>query len=139
MYLRAPGLPLPYVFGLAMVGIIALGLIFGLAPATARKGFSGHMFFLGAAFMLLETRSLVTFALLFGSTWLVNSLVFFAILCSVMLAVFLSARFPVRPSVPLYAVLLGALVLAYLIPQGAFLSIETVPARYAAASLVAFL
>ena len=57
------------------------------------------MFFLGAAFMLLETRSLVTFALLFGSTWLVNSLVFFAILCSVMLAVFISARFPIRPSI----------------------------------------
>ena len=52
------------------------------------------MFFLGAAFMLLETRSLVTFSLLFGSTWLVNSLVFFAILCSVMLAVFISAKFP---------------------------------------------
>ena len=52
------------------------------------------MFFLGAAFMLLETRSLVTFALLFGSTWLVNSLVFFAILCSVMLAVFLSLALP---------------------------------------------
>src|SRR2546430_5322053 len=29
-----------------LVGIIALGLIFGLTPATARKGFSGHMFFL---------------------------------------------------------------------------------------------
>ena len=36
--------------------------------------------------------------MLFGSTWLVNSLVFFAILCSVMLAVFLSSRFPIRPS-----------------------------------------
>jgi hypothetical protein len=97
------------------------------------------MFFLGAAFMLLETRSLVTFALLFGSTWLVNSLVFFAILCSVMLAVFLSAHFPVRPSVPLYAVLFGALILAYVVPQEAFLSIGVLPFRYALASLVAFL
>jgi SAM-dependent methyltransferase len=139
MYLRDRGLPWPYVAGLAMVGVIALGLIFGLAPAAARKGFNGHMFFLGAAFMLLETRSLVTFALLFGSTWLVNSLVFFAILCSVMLAVFLSARFPLRPSVPLYAVLFGALILAYLIPQEAFLSIDALPLRYALASLVAFL
>jgi hypothetical protein len=89
--------------------------------------------------MLLETRSLVTFALLFGSTWLVNSLVFFAILCSVMLAVFLSARFPLRPSPPLYGLLVAALVLAYLIPQDAFLSIQSLPLRYASASLVAFL
>jgi SAM-dependent methyltransferase len=139
MYLRAPALPWVYIAGLVMVGVIALGLIFGLAPATARRGFSGHMFFLGAAFMLLETRSLVTFALLFGSTWLVNSLVFFAILCSVMLAVFLSARFPLRPSVPLYAVLVAALLLAYFVPQDAFLSIDVLPLRYALASLVAFL
>ncbi|MCA1646598.1 MAG: hypothetical protein LC797_14450, partial [Chloroflexi bacterium] len=139
MYLRGPALPWVYIAGLAMVGVIALGLIFGLAPATARKGFSGHMFFLGAAFMLLETRSLVTFALLFGSTWLVNSLVFFAILCSVMLAIFLSARFPLRPSAPLYALLVAALVAAYLIPQEAFLSIDFLPLRYALASIVAFL
>jgi Spermine/spermidine synthase domain len=139
MYLREPGLPLPYIFGLAMVAIIALGLIFGLAPATARKGFSGHMFFLGAAFMLLETRSLVTFALLFGSTWLVNSLVFFAVLCSVMLAILISTRFNVRPSIPLYGLLVAALVLAYVVPQDAFLSIDFLPLRYGLASLVAFL
>jgi hypothetical protein len=139
MYLRAPALPWVYVAGLAMVGVIALGLIFGLAPASARRGFSGHMFFLGAAFMLLETRSLVTFALLFGSTWLVNSLVFFAILCSVMLAIFLSSKFPLRPSAPLYGLLVVALVAAYLIPQDAFLSIDFLPLRYALASIVAFL
>ena len=35
-----------------------------------------RMFFLGAAFMLLEAKAVVQMALLFGSTWLVNSLVF---------------------------------------------------------------
>jgi hypothetical protein len=139
MYLRDPGMPWVYLAGLAMVGVIALGLIFGLAPRSALRGFNWHMFFLGAAFMLLETRSLVTFSLLFGSTWLVNSLVFFAILCSVMLAIFLSSRFDIRPSVPLYMALFAALLLAYFIPQSAFLSIDSLPLRYAAASLVAFL
>jgi hypothetical protein len=139
MYLRDPGMPWVYLAGLAMVGVIALGLIFGLAPRSALRGFNWHMFFLGAAFMLLETRSLVTFSLLFGSTWLVNSLVFFAILCSVMLAIFLSSRFNIRPSVPLYMALFAALLLAYFIPQSAFLSIDSLPLRYAAASLVAFL
>jgi hypothetical protein len=139
MYLRSPALPWVYIAGLAMVGVIALGLIFGLAPASTRKGFSLHMFFLGAAFMLLETRSLVSFALLFGSTWLVNSLVFFAILCSVMLAVFLSSRFPIRPSPLLYGLLVLSLILAYMIPQDAFLSIDSLPIRYASASIVAFL
>jgi hypothetical protein len=56
-----------------------------------------------------------------------------------MLAVFLSARFPLRPSIPLYVVLFAALMLAYLVPQDAFLSISALPLRYGLASLVAFL
>ena len=31
------------------------------------------LFLLGAAFLLLETRSVTGFALLFGTTWVVNS------------------------------------------------------------------
>jgi SAM-dependent methyltransferase len=139
MYLRDPAMPSVFIAGLGMVAAIALLLIFGLAPVTARRGFNGHMFFLGAGFMLLETRSLVTFSLLFGSTWLVNSLVFFAILCSVLLAVFLSSRFKLRPSIPVYALLVAALLLAYFVPQDAFLSIGSLPLRYGLASLVAFL
>ncbi len=41
---------------------------------------SPHFFLLGVAFLLLETRSLVTFSLLFGTTWIVNALAFFALL-----------------------------------------------------------
>src|SRR5207247_11045664 len=55
------------------------------------------------------------------------------------LAVFLSARFPLRPSLPLYAALVAALLLAYFVPQDAFLSITFLPLRYGLASLVAFL
>ena len=47
---------------------------------------SGPMFFLGAGFMLLETKGVVHMALLFGSTWMVNSIVFFAILVMVLLS-----------------------------------------------------
>jgi hypothetical protein len=65
--------------------------------------------------------------------------VFFAILCSVMLAVFLSAKFPIKPSPPLYVLLVAALLLAYFVPQDAFLSIGVLPLRYTLASLVAFM
>jgi hypothetical protein len=44
------------------------------------------MFFLGAAFMLLETKAVVQLSLLFGSTWLVNSMVFFTVLLMILLA-----------------------------------------------------
>ena len=38
------------------------------------------LFFMGAAFLLLETNYVVQFALLFGTTWLVNALVFAGVL-----------------------------------------------------------
>ncbi|MBV9357842.1 MAG: hypothetical protein JO023_20205, partial [Chloroflexi bacterium] len=139
MYLRSPAMPIIYIEGLAMVAAIALLLIFGLTPRSVRSGFNWHMFFLGAAFMLLETRSLVTFSLLFGNTWLVNSLVFFAILCSVLLAVFLSSRLPIRPTRLLYALLMASLVLAYVVPADWLLSIENEVVRYTIASTIAFL
>ena len=44
------------------------------------------MFFLGAGFMLLETKGVVQMALLFGSTWMVNSIIFFAILVMILLS-----------------------------------------------------
>jgi hypothetical protein len=51
-----------------------------------RIALDSRMFFLGAAFMLLETRAVAQMALLFGSTWLVNSSVFFTILVLILLA-----------------------------------------------------
>ena len=42
------------------------------------------MFFLGAGFMLVETKAVVHMALLFGGTWMVNSVVFFAVLVMIL-------------------------------------------------------
>lgn len=65
------------------------------------------LFFMGAAFMLLEAKNIVQFALLFGTTWQVNSLVFAGVLFSIYLGVELArhVRLP-RPTLP-YAALLG--------------------------------
>jgi hypothetical protein len=141
-----------YMLGLATIGLISLVSVGLIAPRVRRAGiratgmasggataFNAHMFFMGMAFMLLETRSLVTFALLFGSTWLVNSLVFFAVLTSVLIAVAISARLSVRPSAWLYAVLLGGLVLAYQLPADALLDVPNPLVRYGLATGVAFL
>ena len=43
-----------------------------------------QLFFLGAGFMLVETKAVVAMALLFGSTWVVNSVVFFAVLVMIL-------------------------------------------------------
>ena len=44
------------------------------------------MFFLGAGFMLLEAKGVVHMALLFGSTWVVNSVGSPAILATILLS-----------------------------------------------------
>ena len=60
---------------------------------------------MGAAFLLLETKNVVQFALLFGTTWFVNALVFFGILLAVLLAVEVARRVPLPPLPWLYALL----------------------------------
>jgi hypothetical protein len=95
------------------------------------------MFFLGVAFMLLEVKSLTTFALLFGSTWLVNSLVFFAILSSVLLAVLVNRRFKFKRIGLLYLLLFGILVLNLVLPPETLL-LNNLVMRYLAASVLAF-
>src|SRR5206468_2146524 len=41
---------------------------------------------MGTAFLLLETKSVIQFSLLFGTTWLNNSLIFLGVLLSVLAA-----------------------------------------------------
>jgi hypothetical protein len=89
------------------------------------------------AFLLLETRSIVTFSLLFGTTWYVNALVFFAILGSVLAAVAVSGRLRSRDPRLLYAGLAGSLLLAYLLPPSALL-LDPPILRYVVGSAIAF-
>ncbi len=137
LYLVGHSFPLIYIEGLAMVLVFALGGALTLAPRKVLRRFDWHMFFLGAAFMLLEVKSLTTFSLLFGSTWLVNSLVFFAILCSVLLAILFNRRFKVKRIAPVYLLLFAILVFNILLPPEALLLSNPV-IRYILASALAF-
>ncbi len=137
LYLVGHSFPLIYIEGLAMVLVFALGGTLILAPRKVLRRFDWHMFFLGTAFMLLEVKSLTTFSLLFGSTWLVNSLVFFAILCSVLLAILFNRRFKVKRIAPVYLLLFAILVLNILLPPEALLLSNPV-IRYILASALAF-
>ncbi|MHC4610991.1 MAG: spermine/spermidine synthase domain-containing protein, partial [Planctomycetota bacterium] len=85
LYLREPTLSWLYLRGMAIIGGLGLMLLLLLAPGR-KVGFNGRMFFLGAGFLLLETKAVVHMALVFGSTWLVNSLVFFSILVMILAA-----------------------------------------------------
>ena len=139
LYLRQPQIAPSYVIALAIVllfAVLAVGVA-ARATSTPIRRFSPHFFVLGVAFLLLETRSLVTFSLLFGSTWLVNSLVFFGILASVLAAVFVTARFRLRDPRPLYALLLVSLGLGFVLDPASLL-IDPLWLRYLLAVTITF-
>ncbi len=92
---------------------------------------------MGCAFTLLETRSIVKFLLLFGATWLVNSLVFLAILFVVLIANWLVARYKFSQLWLLYTCLLVALVLNYVIPLQTLL-FDNLLIRYSLATALLF-
>ena len=137
VYLPHKSFPAIYIRGLAVVAAISLAAIFLIAPRQTLRRFDWHMFFLGAAFALLEVKALTTFALLFGSTWLVNSLVFFAILASVLLAVRVNASFVIRRIWIYYLLLFAALALNLAVRPETLL-FGNVLTRYLIASSLAF-
>jgi Spermine/spermidine synthase domain len=137
LYLPDRSFPTIYILGLAMVALYALIGTVTFAPRNTLRRFDWHMFFLGMAFMLLEVKSLTTFSLLFGSTWLVNSLVFFAILSSVLLAILVNRRFKFKRISVFYLLLFGVLLLNILLPPDALLLSNPI-LRYMLASVLAF-
>jgi len=137
LYLKNPSLPRFY--SIALLAILALSaiLIRVVAPKNTINRYGMPFFFMGAAFTLLETKSIVNFFLLFGSTWLVNALVFFAILLVVLIANVIASRFKFSRVWILYGLLLIALVANYAIPLNAFLA-ENFLLRYGVIVLFLF-
>lgn len=140
-YLRHRAIPAFYWHTLLLM-LGASVLLIGVAAGSSGRVL-GHMrsyldlACMGAAFLLLETKNVVQFALLFGTTWFVNSLVFAGVLISIWLAVE-TARHVRLPRMPLlYLALLGALAAAWAVPQESLLSLSPVP-RFFAATALAF-
>src|SRR5438874_5951479 len=105
----------------------SLGLRRGCARSRApRRETRQHstFSFLEAGFMLVETKAVVTMALLFGSTWVVNSVVFLAVLVMILLANLWTLRFKPARLWPYYAGLLMTLALNAIVPLDFFLGMN---------------
>jgi spermidine synthase len=128
LYLRQPMIPLLSLRGMGIMGGLALLLLFLFLPRPAgsrgRFRFDPRMFFLGAGFMLVETKAVVHLALLFGSTWMVNSVVFFAVLVMILAANLFVLKFRPPRLRAYYGGLLAALGLNLLVPLDFFLGMN---------------
>jgi SAM-dependent methyltransferase len=134
-YLVGHGIP-----GFYLVTLLAI-VLGSIAAVRLSAGPFGQMrpyvdlFFMGAAFLLLETSNVVRFALLFGTTWFVNALVFAGILVSVYLAIEVARRIRFRHPARLYLPLFAAVVLAWAVPPESLLDLDFVPRFVAAVAL----
>ncbi|MGH9873946.1 MAG: hypothetical protein ACRD9S_15965 [Pyrinomonadaceae bacterium] len=140
LYLRKPMIPTLSWRGMLVMGSCGLLLIFLflrrirkaanlVGENDSRDGGEGgalnvQLFFLGAGFMLVETKAVVTMALLFGSTWVVNSVVFFAVLVMILLANRWTIRFQPERLWPYYAGLLATLIMNTVVPLDFFLGMN---------------
>ena len=137
LYLQQRTIPGFYLLTLALILGAALLLIRIGAGALRPMGRYLDLFLMGAAFLLLETKNVVQFALLFGTTWFVNSLVFVGILLAVYLAIEVARRIELGPPWRLYVALIAALIVAWLVPPDLLLGLTVVP-RFIVAIVIAF-
>lgn len=125
LYLQDRLVPDLSIRSIVLLGGLGLLMVWLFLPRgdEGRSGLvlDGRMFFLGAAFMQLETRAVVQLALLFGSTWAVNSLVFAAVLVLILLANVFVQKVPGRSLAPFYGGLVALILLGIAVPPAVFL------------------
>jgi hypothetical protein len=124
-YQRSRGLPIPVVVISAVLIFLCIMLLRDMGTPVRSIGW--HFFFLGAGFMLLEAQIISKVALLFGTTWLVNSIVIGALLLLILAANALTGMKPDFSVTAAYVGLLITLILGFLVPVRAifFPSIAT--------------
>jgi Spermidine synthase len=139
-FLYYQGGPIPAVYLWTLGGILLISLIAVRAlggPLRAMRPYA-DLFFMGAAFMLLETKNIATFALLFGTTWLVNALVFAGVLLIVLAAVETTRRFRTPPLPVVFAGIVASLAVTFFVEPSWLLTLPIVP-RLVVAVLLAFI
>jgi hypothetical protein len=124
LYLRERSIPATYILGL--IGVILISFVMTKRVLPKFRTFSAHFFFMGAAFFLLETKSITEIALLLGSTWIVNAVVIAAILCMIVIANVLVERFEFTDARTFYLLLIVSLIFNYFVSLSTFLGLSLV-------------
>ena len=98
LYMPKKVYPTSYMF---IISVLIISSFIFLRKVTNMKSndFSYSCFFLGAGFMLVETKCITEFAKIFGTTWLVNAIVISAILIMAFIANLIIMK---RVKVPIY-------------------------------------
>jgi hypothetical protein len=113
-YQHEPGIPLIII--IMSVLLVALTRLLIKNTGALGQTINGHFFFLGAGFLLLEAQIVSRMAMLFGTTWLVNSVVIATIL---VLIVAVNILVDAWPSIPIRYAYIGigiCMLVSYFLP-----------------------
>jgi SAM-dependent methyltransferase len=135
LYLQSRTIPISMLGVIVIFVCFALGVLrrtLSLRRLASRQDL--HLFFLGAGFMLLETRGVTELSLLFGSTWIVNAVVIASFLTMGLLANTLVIFRPISRN-SAYSALFILLFLGMFLPYSLFGTLP-VAARVLAAAIV---
>jgi SAM-dependent methyltransferase len=113
-YQHEPGLPFTVI---VMSSVIVLVFYWFLRRiGGSALSLEWHFFFLGSAFLLLEAQIISKMALLFGTTWVVNSIVISFLLLLIVLSNAVVERWPAIPVSVAYGGIFISATIAYAIP-----------------------
>jgi len=129
LYSSPKGQPWVYYLSLVLIVVCGMSLVWWTlrGRGSRERGMDWPMFFLGAGFLLIETKALAELSLLFGSTWVVNTFVFAGIFIMVLLsilAVHLGAGRWLRPA---FGLLAASLIAWYVFPKDTLNALEFWP------------
>jgi SAM-dependent methyltransferase len=117
LYLRDRHMPAHYLRALALILVVSTIVVLFVIRGQAGT-WSWQFFLLGAGFMLLETKSIIQFALLWGSTWVVASLAIASVLTMALVANYVVSKVEITRPWLVGGVLLALLALNFALPVG---------------------
>src|SRR6266851_178111 len=114
-YQHEPGIPLSVILISVLIVLTAFWFMARTGEGSVRIHW--HFFFLGAGFLLLEVQIISKIALLFGTTWVVNSIVVAALLMLIVAANATVSSVPRISRKITYAGILIAAAIGYFVPM----------------------
>jgi len=145
LYLKNHKVPTFYLYAMAILSLMIAGLVWLVYRRSQKSDIQQNKFMqlafilMGVAFLLLETKSVIQFSLLFGTTWINNSLVFLSVLLLVLLANWTAQMIKSEKLIIISFLLLFIscmIIIAY--PIANLLTVENIYSRYVLASLIIF-
>ena len=141
-FLYANPLGQPVVYYVSLLLLVLLGAVFvvQIVRSSVPDGkfqMDWQMFFLGAGFLLLETKGIAEMSLLFGSTWIVNTFMFAGVFVMVLLANLAVSRGASRFLALAYVLLCLSLLAWFFFPRGALNALSYWPRAGVGTILVA--